>query len=362
MGVFGCGLLRGNITAFGGNQYKQPEEAKSLQLFFSLQIIFIKIGALTSRIFSPVMRQDIKCFGVDDCYPFAFGFSAVTMCLAFITIVLGNRFYVHRPIKDSIFKKVCGCVVYSLKEKIIKTSKLVRNHWLDFGDTKYEPGLVEDTKQIFRILTLMSPIPIYWAVYMQQSSRWIFQATRMDLDLGFYQLKPDQMIALNPICCIILMPFCNYIIYPLLSKIKLGGLLARISIGGYLCCAAFIASTLLEFKIDQSTCTKCISILWMTPQWAIIALSENFFFVSLMNFAYTEGPASMKSVMTACVFTTIAIGNIFVTLISGTKLFSSQAYEFIFFVVILFIAMAVFVFLAVKFRKSQKAARETIVI
>jgi hypothetical protein len=69
----------------------------------------------------------------------------------------------------------------------------------------------------------------------------------------------------------------------------------------------------------------------------------------------------MKSIMTACVFTTIAIGNLMVTLISGAKIFSSQVYEFTFFLVILFIAVIFFSILAAKFRKSQRNARTTCV-
>jgi solute carrier family 15 oligopeptide transporter 1 len=355
MAVFGIGCLRGNITAFGGNQYKLPEESQIFQLFFSLQIMFVKGGALMSRIFSPVVRQDIKCFGANDCYPLAFGLTLVTMFLAFLITLAGKPFYVHRPVSENIFMKVCGCAFYSLKKKFKSNGNdEKKNHWLDYAEDTYEPQLIEDTKKVFKILKVFIPVPIFWSVYMQQSSRWIFQATRMDGDLGFYTIKPDQMIALNPISSITLIPVCNYVFYPLLSKINLGGLLARTTIGGFLCFTAFCIATVVESIIQENR----ISMLWLAPQWIIVALSENFFMVSVMNFAYTEGPANMKSVMTACVYTTIAIGNIFVTLISGAKIFSSQVYEFIFFLTILFFGMILFAILAFKFRKSQEIKQE----
>lgn len=352
--MIGIGFIRGNITAFGGIQYKLPEETASLQHFFALQVVFTKVGALASRLFSPVMRQDIKCFGSNDCYPFAFGFTSITMFAAFLTVLAGIRFYTHQPITENIWKNVYGCVVFSLNEKFFKSTKVQRNHWLDYADTKYEAQLIEDTKKILKILKLFLPIPILWAVYMQQNSRWIFQATRMNGDIGIYQIKPDQMIALNPIFSIITMPFYSTVFYPLLTRIKLGGLLARICLGGYLLCFAFIAAIFVEIKIQEDF----ISMLWLAPQWLIVSMSENFFYVSLLNFAYTEGPENMKSVMTACVFTTVAIGNIIVTFISGAKLFASQVNEFIFFVVVLFIAMTLFSILAAKFRKSQENISE----
>lgn len=313
-------------------------------------MIFIKIGALTSRVFSPVMRQDVKCFGANDCYPLAFGFNSATMSLAILIVLAGNRFYTHRPITDSIFKKVCGCVLYSLKEKLFGNQKITKDNWLDYAEPKYEQQLIKDTKRMLRILKLFIPIPILWAVCLQQSSRWIFQATRMNGDIGIYDIKPDQMIALNPLVSIFSMPFFSTVFIPLLAKIKLGGLLGRITFGGYLMCLAFIVAIFIELKIQNDF----VSMLWLIPQWTLASLSENFFFVALLNFSYTEGPENMKSVMTACVFTTVAIGNLIITFISGAKLFSSQVYEFIFFVAILFVAMTIFAMLAIKYRKSQK--------
>jgi dipeptide/tripeptide permease len=182
---------------------------------------------------------------------------------------------------------------------------------------------------------------------MQQGSRWIFQATRTDGDLGWYKIKPDQMIGLNPIFAIILMPFCNYLFFPLMEKFGLGSLLHRITVGGFLCCIAFVIAIFVELKIQSGF----ISIFWLFPQFAVLALSENFLFTSLLNFAYAEAPSSMKSVMTACVFVTIALGNLIIVISSGFKMFESQVYEFMFFVIILVIDLIGFIFLAIKFEK-----------
>jgi len=354
--VFGVGCLRGNISAFGGNQFKLPEDAHNLQYFFSVQFMFMNGGALLSRIFSPILRQDVKCFGSNDCYPIAFGMTLVTMFLGFLMTFAGKRYYVHRQVTENIFMKVCGCVFYSLKIKLLRKNKEKKKHWLDHAETKFEPKLIEETKKLFRILKVLIPIPIYWSVFMQQNSRWVFQAARMDCDLGFYTIKPDQMIAVNPISSILLSPLCSNYLYPFLSKIKFGGMLARINIGKFLCFIAFCIAIYVEIKIQKDR----ISVLWLIPQWIILALSENILFVALMNFAYSEGPASMKSVLTGCVFTTMAIGNLLVTFISGAKIFSSQVYEFIFFNVILLIAMGIFSGLAVNFRKSQEKVPETV--
>ncbi len=185
---------------------------------------------------------------------------------------------------------------------------------------------------------------------MQQGSRWIFQATRMDGNIGFYVITPDQMIALNPAFAMITLPICNYLLYPLLFKFKIKSLLQKMTVGGLLAVVAFIIAAFVETEIDKNF----INILWLAPQFFLLALAENFLFISHLSFAYTAAPASMKSVMTSFVFVVIAIGNLFVVCISGFKIFESQSMEFLFFAGILFIFMIVFGVLAYRYKPIQQ--------
>lgn len=168
----------------------------------------------------------------------------------------------------------------------------------------------------------------------------------MNGDIGFYTIKPDQMILLAPLFSILALPTCDYLIYPLLAKIKITTLLQKMTIGGFLAVAAFIIAACVEIRIQH----EYISVLWLVPQYFVLSFSENFLFVNHISFAYTEAPASMKSVMTSFVFVVIAIGNIFVILISGTKLFQSQAIEFFFFAGMLFVFMILFGYLASRYK------------
>lgn len=225
-------------------------------------------------------------------------------------------------------------------------------HWLDYAETKHGSQLVADTKIVTGILKLYVPLPIFWAVYMQQGSRWIFQATRMNGDIGFYTITADQMIALNPLFVIISLPICNYLIYPLLRKVKVKSLLQKMTIGGMLAVVASIIAAFVERQIEK----EFINILWLVPQFLLLAFSENFLFVSHLSFAYTEAPQRMKSVMTSFVFVVIAIGNLLVVFISGSKLFKSQSIEFLFFAGILFISMIIFGALAYQYVPASRDA------
>lgn len=222
-------------------------------------------------------------------------------------------------------------------------------HWLDYAEIKHGAKLVNETKTVVNILVLYSPLPIFWALHMQQGSRWVFQAAKMDGDIGFYTIKPDQMIVLNSLFAMITLPFCDYFLYPLLEKVKIRTLLQKMTIGGMLGVIAFIVAGLVELKSEKNF----ISIFWMFPQYLIMSFSEVFLFVSNVSFAYTEAPASMKSVMTSFVFVFIAMGNIIVIIISGTKLFESQAIEFFFFAGVLFAFMILFGVLASRYKQAN---------
>ena len=78
-----------------------------------------------------------------------------------------------------------------MKKKISSSEK--PDHWLDLAKTKYTPQLVEDVKIALRVLVIFIPLPVFWALFDQQGSRWTFQATRMNGQIGSYIIKPDQM-------------------------------------------------------------------------------------------------------------------------------------------------------------------------
>lgn len=204
------------------------------------------------------------------------------------------------------------------------------------------------------ILVLYLPLPMYWAVYVQQGSRWVFQAARMNGDIGFYTIKPDQMIIFNSIMGIFMVPVCDYILHPLLAKVELKTDLHRMAIGLLLAAAALTISAFVEIEIQKNF----IGILWLLPQFLILALSENFLYISNISFAYTEAPASMKSAMQAFAFITIALGNLLVALISGSKIFSSPSTELFFFSGVLFVDQIIFVFLARRYAKRKEMTKE----
>lgn len=109
--VIGSGSTRANITAFGGNQYQLPEQKSQLTLFFSLQIFAIKLGSLTGRLMNPILKEDVKCLGQNDCYPLAFGATAIGLVFSLVIFLSGRPFYLRKPPGGNMLVKVSKCVV-----------------------------------------------------------------------------------------------------------------------------------------------------------------------------------------------------------------------------------------------------------
>jgi dipeptide/tripeptide permease len=232
-----------------------------------------------------------------------------------------------------------------LKSKQKEDPKII-SHWLDYSEEKYGPKLVADTKAVLNILVMYIPLPIYWALLSQQASRWVFQATRMNGDIGWYTIKPDQMIVLGPLLITLLIPIFNKIVFPLLAKVGIRSSLQKMLCGMVCIGISFIVTAFIEHVIAHNY----ISILWLFPQFFLAAISEILLWVANVAFAYTQAPQSMKSVMTASVYLTVAGGSFIIFLISSLNLFESQTTEFIFYASLMFIDMIVFGLLAKRYK------------
>jgi len=130
-----------------------------------------------------------------------------------------------------------------------------REHWLDYADKKYDRQLIDDVKVLMRVLFLYLPLPVFWALFDQQGSRWTFQATRMDGDMGSWDIKPDQLQVLNPLLILLFIPLYDVAFYPALRLVGISRPLQKLTMGGILAGIAFIISGVVELNLEVS-CTR----------------------------------------------------------------------------------------------------------
>ncbi|GAB0094458.1 peptide transporter family 1-like [Sergentomyia squamirostris] len=384
------GGMRSCMASFGGDQFKVPKEATALVTFFSDFYFIINAGAFLSNLVTPTLRKNVHCFGQEDCYPLAFGVSAILMVVSIVIFSLGRSFYTVAKPTGNMVVLVSKCISNAFVTKFKDRRTVARSYWLEYAEPKYGRTLVRDVKILLQILVLYLPLPFFWALFHQKSSRWTFQATRMNGTIGSINIKPDQMQVINPLLILAFIPLFNYIIYPVLSKIGIKRPLQKLTIGGILAAVAFMISGCIELKLESldpvapkvgqaeltNLCSQnfteyhetpgnSVHMLWQVPQYVIMTAGEVMFSVTAhffpcgLEFSYSQAPVSMKSVLQACWLLTIAVGNAIVVFLTSLKFFESQAIEFFFSAVLMIIDMGIFIFLAMHYKYVKYSEDKT---
>jgi len=401
--AIGTGGIKPCVSAFGGDQFKLPEQERQLQTFFTVFYFSINAGSFISTIVTPILREDVECFGDTTCYSLAFGVPAALMAVATVIIIAGKPLYKMNPPQGNIVFKVISSIGHGIGQNV--KGERGDTHWMDVSKKEFGHELVEDVKAMLRVLVLFIPVPIWWALFDQTGSRWTFQATRMNGNIGAAgTIYPDQIQVMNPILILILLPLFDRLVYPIFAKCNfLKKPLQRMCFGGILCALSFVISGILELELQKTyakipatglsdihlmnniPCTVQISlanytleqggvynllvardpetnkmaarlytltspnsihILWQFPQYFVITSSEVMFSVTGLEFSYSQAPTSMKSVLQAFWLLTVAFGNIIVILVAEAKAFNEQASEFFFFAALMLLDTLILIFLA----------------
>uniref|UniRef100_A0A672INR0 Solute carrier family 15 member 2 n=1 Tax=Salarias fasciatus TaxID=181472 RepID=A0A672INR0_SALFA len=231
--ALGTGGIKPCVAAFGGDQFEE-EHVSERQKFFSIFYMSINAGSLLSTIITPILRGDVQCFG-GDCYALAFGVPAILMVVALVVFIAGSGLYKKNPPQGNILVEVCSCIGFAIRNRLRRWKyEAPRAHWLDWAEDKYPKRLIQEIKMVLRVLILYIPLPMFWALFDQQGSRWTLQSTRMNMALVrlFW-------LMLNPLLILIFVPIFDLVIYPLvgLCRIKITPL-RKMRVG--LTCAAVL--------------------------------------------------------------------------------------------------------------------------
>jgi len=115
-------------------------------------------------------------------------------------------------------------------------------------------------------------------------------------------------------------------------------------------------------KIDSNLAVieegSYIHIAWQLPQIIIMTAAEIMFSITSLEFAFTQAPTSMKSLLAAVNLLTVAFGNLIVVVVSEVRFFENQAYEYLLFAGLMVIDMLIFILIS--FRYKYKNVIDTV--
>ncbi|GCC30551.1 hypothetical protein chiPu_0009002 [Chiloscyllium punctatum] len=186
---------------------------------------------------------EVQCFG-GDCYALAFGVPAALMVIALVVFISGSGLYKKLPPQGNILVEVCSCIGFSIANRWRHRSKNYprREHWLDWAREKYPKHVIEEIKMVTRVLFLYLPLPMFWALFDQQGSRWTLQAARMNSNF-----------TINALLIVIFIPIFDMGIYPLVRKCKINFTpLRRMTLGMVFAALAFVAAAIVEVGVQKT--------------------------------------------------------------------------------------------------------------
>lgn len=75
-------------------------------------------------------------------------------------------------------------------------------HWIDRARVRFSYKEVYDAKCVWRVCITLLPITVFWSLFDQHSSRFVYQAKLMNRKIGSFELGSDQITTLNPVLVI----------------------------------------------------------------------------------------------------------------------------------------------------------------
>jgi POT family proton-dependent oligopeptide transporter len=211
---------------------------------------------------------------------------------------------------------------------------------------------------IGRIAIIYVFVAIFWSLWDQSGGEWVLQAEKMDRQVVLFghsfEVLSSQIQTLNSVFILVGIVFCPYVLYPLISRVFPLNELRKMGIGLVVTAASFLFSAWIESRI---TAGLKPSIAWQVPAYLLLSLGEVMVSVTSLEFAYTQAPKRMKSIIMVLYLWAISAGNLFTALVhkfianaDGTSKLPGATF-YLFFAGLCFLTAIVFAFTA----RSYKA-------
>jgi len=344
--ALGSGGIKPLVSAFMGDQFDQSNKHLARKAFDWFYFT-INFGSFFASLSMPLV---LKHFGA----AWAFGLPGALMALATLFFWLGRARYVHvapepdnphsflQVVKTALLAKQAGqadkglylalvgvaLALFSLSQTpnlgFVAAFCLALVCIMGFGGAGaalqleraravHPAAAVDGVRVVLRVLVLFALVTPFWSLFDQKASTWVLQANQMSRPEWF---EPAMMQALNPLLVMILIPFNNFVLYPLLEKsgLKITAL-RRMGAGIAFSGLAWIVAGSLQVWLDNG---HIVSILWQMLPYALLTFGEVMVSATGLEFAYSQAPAAMKGTITAFWQLSVTVGNLWVLLANNS--------------------------------------------
>jgi POT family proton-dependent oligopeptide transporter len=184
---------------------------------------------------------------------------------------------------------------------------------LDRARGAHPDEAVDGVRSVLRILVVFALVTPFWSLFDQKASTWVLQADLMTKPSWF---QSSQMQALNPMLVMLLIPFNNLILYPMLKRMGVElTALRRMGLGIAFSGLAWIVVGFMQLAIDGG---NSIDITWQILPYALLTFGEVLVSATGLEFAYSQAPLAMKGVIMSFWNLSVTIGNLWVLLANSS--------------------------------------------
>ena len=333
----GSGGIKPLVTSFVGDQFDKSNRSLAQKVYDAFYWI-INFGSFFASLLMPII---LKQFGAS----VAFGLPGLLMGLATLILWSGRKKYVHQPPQGRNphgFLKVVGTALkagglglaiaivglllaaYSLSQMaslgLVAAVCLALVLVMGFGGIGaalqldrarglHPDEAVDGARAVLRVLVLFALVTPFWSLFDQKASTWVLQADQMAKPEWF---QSSMMQALNPALVMILIPFNNLVLYPMLERLGLKvTALRRMGAGIALAGVAWICAGMLQLWLDDG---DTVSIVWQVLPYALLTLGEVLVSATGLEFAYSQAPMAMKGTIMSFWSLSVTVGNLWVLL------------------------------------------------
>lgn len=282
--ALGSGGIKPCVSAHVGDQFG-ARNSHLMPRVFNWFYFSINIGAFVSMLLTPWL---LEWYGPH----WAFGVPGVLMALATMVFWLGRHRFIHVPAGGTRFVRECFS----------------------------RQGIAV----LLKLLPLYLFVAMFWALFDQTGSTWIFQSREMDRRFLGVEWLPSQIQSLNSVFVLTFIPLFSYLVYPMIDRVWRLTPLRKIGLGLFLMVGAFALVAGIQRWIDLG---EKPSISWQILAFALLTAAEVMVSIVALEFAYTQAPKTMKSLLMCYYLGAVALGNYLVAQVNHFIRIPSAAEE-----------------------------------
>jgi POT family proton-dependent oligopeptide transporter len=220
----------------------------------------------------------------------------------------------------------------------------------------------EGIRTLGKLCIIFLFVSMFFALFYQSESAWVLQAKKLNLRWLGKDWLPAQMQAANPLLIMILIPLFSYVIYPGINCIWKLTPLRKIGIGMFLTAVSFLVPVWIEIQLKNGGQP---SIGWQFVAYIFLTGAEVMVSITSLEFAYTQAPKKLKSLIQSVELMAISLGNAFAAVVNniiknddGTSKLPGASYYW-FFVISMLVTAVIFIPVARWYKPKEYIQDET---